>query len=92
MTKINISLCALSFAASFVFVFLKAFQQRSVAFDNYAWVLPTSLAMSATEVFVVANVASTGWNLPLVLAIGFGGGIGCLIAMVAHRRFTKRRG
>ena len=79
------------FAASFGFVFLKAFQQRSVAFDNYVWVLPTSLAMAATEVYVVANIVQMGgWHLPLVIAIGFGGGTGCLLAMLLHKRFVKR--
>lgn len=81
----------LTFAASFVFIFLKAFQQRSVAFDNYMWVLPTSISMSAIEVYVVANIVQIGgWHLPLVLVIGFGGGTGCLAAMLFHKRFVKR--
>ena len=81
------------FGASFAFVFLKAFQQRSVAFDNYAWVMPTSLAMAATEVYVVANIVRMGgWHLPLVMAIGTGAGLGCLLAMWLHRRYVKRAG
>src|SRR3546814_4378942 len=43
-----------------------------VAFDNYAWVFPTSLLMAAAEVYVVASVANIGWNLLLVLSIGSG--------------------
>jgi hypothetical protein len=75
--------------ASFCFVFLKAFQQRNVAFDNYVWVLPTSWAMAATEVYVVVNVARNGWHLGLVFAIGCGSGVGALAAMLVHRRWVK---
>lgn len=78
-----------TFLASYVFIFLKAFQQRSVAFDNYAWVIPTSLAMAATEVFVIANIAHNGWHIGLVTAIGLGGGAGCLTAMLVHKRWVR---
>lgn len=76
------------FAASFGFVFLKAFQQRNVAFDNYAWIFPVSLAMAATEVLVVANIAHAGWHIGLVLTIGSGSGLGALGAMLLHKRFV----
>jgi hypothetical protein len=79
----------LVFAASFGFIFLKAFQQRNVAFDNYGWVVPTSLAMAGAEVFVIANIARNGWVWPLVLVIGLGSGAGALVAMWAHRRWVK---
>lgn len=75
-------------AASFVFVFLKAFQQRNVAFDNYGWVMPISLLMAAAEVYVIATVAVGGWHLFLVGAIGAGAGAGCLCAMYLHKRYV----
>lgn len=87
----ELGLHALTFVASFVFIFLKAFQQRSVAFDNYVWVVPTSLAMAATEVFVIANIATRGWHVGLVLTIGLGSGLGALGAMLLHRRFVGGR-
>ncbi|MPZ19527.1 MAG: hypothetical protein GEV06_16645 [Luteitalea sp.] len=80
---------ALVFAASFGFIFLKAFQQRNVAFDNYGWVAPTSLAMAGAEVFVIANIARNGWAWPLVLVIGLGSGAGALAAMLVHKRWVK---
>lgn len=80
-----------AFAASLAFVFLKAFQQRNVAFDNYGWIFPTSLAMAATEVYVVASVAKSGWNFWLVLAIGSGAGIGALGAMVIHKKWVMKK-
>ena len=77
------------FAASFGFVFLKAFQQRNVAFDNYGWIVPVSLAMAATEVLVVANIANSGWHIGLVLTIGCGSGLGALGAMLLHKRYVR---
>lgn len=78
------------FAASFGFIFLRAFQQRNVTFDNYAAVVPTSLLMAATEVLVIANIAKSGWHLPLVLAVGLGSGFGALCAMLLHKRIFRR--
>ena len=75
------------FAASYGFIFLKAFQQRNVAFDNYGWVLPTSFGLALTEVFVIANIAKNGFTLPLALTIGLASGTGALTAMLLHRRY-----
>ncbi len=80
----------LAFFASFGFIALRAFQQRNVAFDNYLWILPTSMLMAAAEVYVVANVAQRGYHLPLVATIGLGSGAGCLAAMFLHKRFVKK--
>lgn len=79
-----------TFSASFVFIFLRAFQQRNVAFDNYAAIMPTSLLMAATEVVVIVNIATMGWHLPLVLAVGIGSGSGALCAMIAHKRIFNK--
>lgn len=75
-----------TFAASFTFIFLRAFQQRNVAFDNYMAILPTSLLMAATEVVVIANIATMGWHIPLVLAVGLGSGTGALTAAIVHKK------
>ena len=77
-------------AASFVFVFLKAFQQRNVAFDHYAAVIPISLIMAAVEVFTVAKVAAEGWSLGVVVAIGVASGSGSIAAMFIHRHIFKK--
>jgi hypothetical protein len=79
----------LTFGASFVFIFLKAFQQRNVAFDRYAWVLPVSFAMALVEVYVIANIAQKGFSLAIVLVIGLGSGLGALAAMLAHKRIFR---
>ncbi|WP_422023417.1 hypothetical protein [Pyruvatibacter mobilis] len=77
--------------ASFVFVFLKAFQQRNVAFDKYVWIIPTSYLMAVVEVIVVANIAMSGWDVWNVLALGTGGGFGSLLAALVHKKFLTRK-
>ena len=73
------------------FVFLRAFQQRNVAFDHYKWIMPTSWCMGLAEVYWVAAIATQGFSLPLALALGTGGGIGCLIAMYLHKKILGRK-
>ena len=74
------------FIASFFFIALRAFQQRNVIHDNFLWVVPTSILMAATEAIVFVNIAKQGWQLPLVLAVGVGSGLGCVTAMYIHKR------
>lgn len=81
---------ATTFAASFVFIFLKAWQQRNVAFDHYLWIVPTSLAMAIAEVYVIANIAVKGYSLWLVLSVGLGSGLGALISAWCHKRFLSK--
>lgn len=80
---------ALAFAASFAFIFLKAFQQLNVVHKQYLMVVPTSMAMSACEIGVVAMVIHQGWGW-LVVFTGAGGGLGCIAAMFLHT-FTQKR-
>ncbi len=85
------TLLASAFAASFVFIFLKAIQQRSVIHNNRRLVVPTSVAMAFTEVYVIATIARAGYSVPLVLAIGVGAGLGALSAMTVHNIHLKRK-
>lgn len=79
----------LAFAATFGFVFIKAFQQLNVVHSQYLLVFPTSMAMSACEVAVIYLVARQGWGW-IVLFTGAGGGLGCIVAMLVHKH-TRRR-
>jgi hypothetical protein len=79
---------ALAFLASFAFIFLKAFQQLNVVHRQYLLVMPTSMAMAACEVAIIALVVKQGWGW-LVLYTGFGAGLGCVAAMWLHG-FTRR--
>ena len=78
----------------FAFVFLKAFQQRSVAFDApWYYIIGTSLAMAFTEVYVIAAIVRVGYHVPTVVCIGLGAGLGAVLAMALHRRvFGVQRG
>ena len=87
---------ALVGAAQYAFVFLKAFQQRSVIHNTRWAVIPTSMTMAVFEVFVYASVAKayimSGWQAAalIALAMGIGGGTGCLAAMTLHDRILGR--
>jgi len=80
------------FAASFGFIFLKALQQRNVQHSDFLLVIPTSMAMAAFEIYVIAQVAIRGYGIDLVLAWGFGAGLGATAAMALHNIFMQRKG
>lgn len=76
--------------AMFAFVFLKAFQQRNVAFDHYLPVIPISWCMALAEIYVISVIVRVGYDLPTVFAIGTGSGLGALLAMVLHKRIFRK--
>jgi hypothetical protein len=82
---------ALVFVSSFIFVFLKSFQQLNVVKKQYWWIVPCSMAMAATEVFVVATTAKNGWVWGLVVLIGLGSGFGSLSATYLHSQWFKEK-
>lgn len=83
---------ALVFAANWLFIGLKSFQQRNVAFDNYGWIVPTSMFMAIAEVYIIAKVAQQGFTVGLVVTLGLAGGTGSLAATVLHKyMFQKHR-
>jgi hypothetical protein len=77
---------------SFIYIALKAIQQRQVMAAQY-WRMPiVSFAMAFCEVFIVGNVAVKAVgdsHLSLMLlacAIGAGGGLGSVIGTWLHAR------
>jgi len=77
------------FFACYLYVFTRAFQQRNVVHDNYGWIIPTSYAMATLDVFIIAYIAHSGWSLSLIAVNGGGSGLGCLTAMLLHKRWVK---
>jgi len=77
------------FIASFVLVFIRAFQQRNVAFDRYLAILPTSLLFAAADVYVVITVVNAGFKISTVLSMGIGAGLGAMLAMFIHKKVFK---
>lgn len=80
-----------AFLGSFMFVALKAFQQRNVVFLNWIWIVPLSMAMAWAEVKMVGaiglQVAEQGLDSPIWIPIGLGAGLGCVSAMWLHKTF-----
>ncbi len=80
------------FWANFVFIGLKAAQQRNVAFDKYIAVMPISWMLGLTEVYVIAQIAVNGFSLWLALLLGTAGGAGALFAMWLHNKVFGENG
>ncbi len=79
------------FCATFLHIALKACQQLNVIHHRLWWVPPVSLALAAVEVYVVVQVASSGWGFDVVLPMAAGGASGCMLMMVAHKRVRERK-
>ncbi len=80
----------LATCAAFIFVFLKAFQQRNVAGSHYWPVLPISVLMATAEVYVIATVVRVGYDPALILGVGCGSGTGAMLAMFIHDKVFGR--
>lgn len=86
----------LVFVVQFVYIALKALQQRQVMAAEY-WKMPlVSMAMAFCEVFIVANVASVAIMarnahgllslVALALSIGSGAALGSISGTWVHAR------
>lgn len=78
------------FAANFMFIALKAWQQRNVAFLQYGMVFIVSQMLAAVEVYVIWRVAHLGANLETIIPVGLGGGLGAVSAMYLTRGLNKK--
>jgi Na+/melibiose symporter-like transporter len=77
------------FSASFVYIGLKSFQQLNVQHGKYLLIVPTSLLMAFAEVTVVVGVVKAD-SIWAAVPIGCGAGLGCMIAMMTHRRMVRK--
>jgi hypothetical protein len=83
--------------ANFFYIFLKAWQQRNVAFMHYGWAAITNAFLVATEIFVMGNIAVTVVTksplevLYLFIAMSIGGGSGCILSMYIHNKYIKHK-
>lgn len=80
----------LVFLAGFVYVMLRAFQQRNVAFDNYWWVAPTSYCMAAVDMFIIVTISRNGMSLMWIFCYGTSAALGAMFAMWFHNRWVKK--
>ena len=85
----------------FLFILLKAIQGRNIAWLTYRYVMPVAYLTAVTEVIGISTVAYVGvqlfplsWDsfwrvVPMIFALGTGGGLGCMAGMWLHARYAK---
>lgn len=79
-----------AFVASFVYIALKALQQRHVMAAEYLKMPALSMGMAVCEVFITVNVVRTADSLGglalLAFAIGSGASCGSMLGTWIHAR------
>ena len=70
--------------ASFISIFVKAFQQRNVAFNNYISIPFFSFGMAFTEVYIIINIVELGASWGVIWRLSIGAILGCWTAMYLH--------
>ena len=76
--------------ASFISVFVKAFQQRNVAFNNYISVPLFSFGMAFTEVYIIINIVELGASWDVIWRLAVGAILGCWTAMYLHNKLHNK--
>ena len=70
--------------ASFIAIFIKAFQQRNVAFNNYISIPFFSFGMAFTEVYIIINIVELGASWDVIWRLSIGAILGFWTAMYLH--------
>ena len=78
---------AISAAATFLYVVLRAFQQLNVVHRPYWRILPTSLGMGIGDVVLILLIvkANTLW---IGISNGVAGALGCYLAIYITKRWA----
>ena len=84
------------FGTNFLFVFIKAFQQRNVTWMKYRPVLPSSFSMTVTQVYIwhtvsVRTMAGASFIelWPLIITMTIAAWLGTISGMYLHDRYIK---
>ncbi len=84
------------FATNFVFIFVKAFQQRNVTWMKYRPVLPSSFSMTVTQVYIwhtvtIRTMAGDSFleMWPLILTLTIAAWLGTISGRYLHDRYIK---
>lgn len=77
---------AVPFFAAFFFVGVSAFQQRNITHERYVTMFGTTIVRAFVEAAVVIAFVSQGFHVPTILAIGVGGGLGCVVSVKLSKR------
>lgn len=81
---------ALAGIASFVRVFLKSWQQLSVMSMQFKSIMPVSVLMTATEVYVIFSVKDASKLWLLVMVMGIAAGAGSMLSMWLHKKWSEK--
>lgn len=74
----------IAFLASFVYIFLKAWQQINVINKNYKAMPLVSMFMALCEVSIVTLIVKTSFWM--FIPIGIGGAIGCMLSVKMNHK------
>ena len=74
-------------AATFLLVFLRAWQQQNVIHGYYKWAFVTSYGLALADVMVIIEVVNYG--MMAIPYVGTGGAIGVITAMKLHKRIRR---
>lgn len=83
-----IQLLALA-AISLVQVFAMAFQSKSINGGHYVLAAVGSIFIGFSQAYVWKAVASLHAGITETMVYAVSGGAGCVLAMLAHRRFVR---
>lgn len=81
------------FAVNFIAILTKSFQQKNVQHDKIWWIFPTSMVMSAMEVFIIGTVATlavAAGSFWAMIPMGFGAACGAVAGMMLFNRLNKQ--
>lgn len=73
--------------ATFLLVFLRAWQQQNVIHSYYWWAVITSYGICTADILII--IGAVKYGLPAVPYMGTGGAIGVVTAMLLHKRLRK---
>ena len=80
------------FAVNFIAVLTKSFQQKNVQHNKILWIFPTSMIMSAMEVFIIGSVATlaiAAGSLWAMIPMGLGAGCGAATGVLIFSKLNK---
>lgn len=76
---------------AFVSVLFKALQNRNYNHNNYALLLPTSLAIAGCELYLPSLLMRDGIDLLYIVVVGTFSAAGGALAMMSHNKWFIKR-
>lgn len=80
------------FAVNFIAILTKSFQQKNVQFNKLLWIFPTSMIMSAMEVFLIGSVATlaiASGSMWAMVPMGLGAAAGSIAGVLLFKKLSN---